>query len=86
VGKRTPIRPDYTASLATLIDSNTRVRAMCDTCSGYRDVDLVALSLVKGEGYSLWGRRTRCRITPGCLGFNRFYFDGRGRFSPMRDG
>jgi hypothetical protein len=58
---------------------------MCDTCSGYRDVDLAALALIKGAEYSLWGRRTRCRITSGCSGWNRFYVDGRGRFSPMRD-
>jgi hypothetical protein len=44
MGKRTPIRPDYTASLATMIAANVRCRAMCDTCNGWRDLDLAALA------------------------------------------
>lgn len=86
MGKRTPIRPAYTANLSALIAAAVPVRAMCDRCSGYRDVDLVELAAIKGAEYDLWGRRTRCRITPDCPGWNRFYFFGRGRYETMRNG
>lgn len=85
MGKGAPERPNYTQSLAGLINAEVSVRAMCDICDGFRDVDLEALARIKGDDYDLWGRTTRCRIEPGCDGRNRFYFDGRGRFEPMRD-
>jgi len=85
MGKRTPTRPSYAASLATLIEAGTRVQACCEKCRAWKEVDLVALAAVKHADYDLWGRRTRCRITPGCTGWNRFYCDGRGRFAPMHD-
>ncbi|HWK67537.1 MAG TPA: hypothetical protein VNS34_21625 [Rhizobiaceae bacterium] len=70
-----------------IIAEGERVRAMCEKCRGYRDVDLQALAEALGADYDLWNRTTKpCRITPGCDGRNRFYFSGRGRFSPMRDG
>lgn len=86
MGKRVPIRPSWTASLGTLIASETNVQACCEKCREWKVVDLVALAKSKGEDYDLWGRRTRCRITPGCTGWNRIYCDGRGRFAPMHDG
>ena len=86
MGKRTPIRPNYTANLAAMIAAGVAVKAMCERCEGSRDVDLAALVAVKGAEYDLWGRRTRCRITEGCEGWCRLYFNGRGRFEPMRDG
>lgn len=86
MGKRTPLRPSYAANLGTLIAADIPVRAICQSCSKYRDVDLVGLARVKGSDYDLWGRRTRCRITAGCDGWNRFYFYGRGRYEIMRDG
>jgi hypothetical protein len=58
---------------------------MCDKCDGYREVDLVQLAGAMGPDYDLWNRRTRCRITDGCTGWNRFYFHGRGRYETMRD-
>lgn len=85
MGKRTPIRPDWTANLATLIASGEKVRAMCDRCPAYRDLDLPALAAAKGADFSLWGKVSHCRLTEGCPGRNRFYFSGRGKFSPMRD-
>jgi hypothetical protein len=83
VGKRTPLRPAYTANLGTLIAADIPIRAMCDRCDGYRDVALRELAAVKGADYDLWGRRTRCRITAGCAGWNHFYFYGRGRYETM---
>ena len=85
MGKRTPIRPAYTANLATMIAADVPCRAICDTCKGWRDLDLVALAEKIGADATLWGKRTRCRLTAGCAGVNRFYYGGSGRFSPMRD-
>ena len=62
MGKRTPIRPCYTTSLAKLIESGTRVQACCEKCREWKELDLVALAGIKGADYDLWGRRTRCRI------------------------
>jgi len=84
MGKRTSLRPFYTRDIASLIAADVHVRALCDTCDGFRSVDLVALAAIKGADYDLWGKRTRCRLTTGCQGWNRFYFNGRGRFEPMR--
>lgn len=85
MGKRTPSRPTYTANLVALIAEDVTVKAMCERCNASRIVDLAALVAVKGADYDLWCRRTRCRITEGCGGWCRFYFNGRGRFEPMRD-
>ena len=85
MGKRTPIRPAWADNLGTLIASGERVRASCDTCRKWKDVDLVALAAHRGEAFDLWGKRTRCRITPGCKGRVLFLVSGRGKFSPMKD-
>ncbi|MDD3798319.1 MAG: hypothetical protein PHE36_03975 [Novosphingobium sp.] len=68
-----------------MISEGVHCAACCDTCREWKDVDLQALAQVKGPDYDLWGKRTRCRITPGCNGWNRFYCNGRGRLEPMRD-
>lgn len=67
-----------------MIAERVRVRAMCDRCGKHRDIDLVEIARVKGLDYDLWGRRTRCRLTADCGGWNSFYFNGRGRFEPLR--
>ena len=85
MGKGTPIRPAYTASLATMIAAGRACRAICDTCHACREVDLAVLAGTIGADASLWNKRTRCRATEGCPGKARFYCDGRGRFEPMRD-
>ncbi len=79
------LRPSWTKNLGTLIAEGHIVRAWCDTCKGYRDVDLVKLAEIKGLDYDLWGRRTRCRLTPGCNGWNSFMHGGRGPLKNMRD-
>lgn len=85
MGKGIPIRPGWAENLGTLIASGERVRASCDTCRGWKDVDLVALAAIKGEAYDLWNKRTSCKITPGCKGRVLFLVSGRGKFSPMKD-
>jgi len=85
MGKRSPLRPSWTCSLRALIEAGVTVRGMCDTCGQGRDVDLVRLAQIKGDAFDLWNRRTRCRLTAGCQGWNRFYHGGRGRMEAMRD-
>lgn len=86
MGKTAPARPEWTADLGALIAAHASVGAICDGCDGWRDIDLIELAGAMGLEYDLWDRRTCCRITDGCSGWNRFYFDGRGRFEPMRGG
>lgn len=45
----------------------------CAKCREYRQIDLSALVAKVGPDYSLWNRRCRCRMTPGCDGWNRFF-------------
>jgi hypothetical protein len=79
-------RAAWTKNLGTLITASREVRAFCDTCRApFVVVDLVKLAAIKGEDYSLWNRRTKCRLTEGCPGWNRFYCDGRGMMEKMRD-
>lgn len=66
--------PAWTATLGAMIDSEASVRALCSLGCGFRDIDLAALAGLLGRDYSLVGRRCRCRITPGCAGWNSFYF------------
>jgi hypothetical protein len=55
---------------------------MCDTCSNWRDIDLDELPEKIGADFSLWNRRTRCRLTEGSHGWNRFYYGGSGAERP----
>lgn len=68
-----------------MIAEDIQCRGICDTCRKYKDVDLVKLAEIKGLDYSLWNRRTACRLTPGCNGKVRFYCSGRFAMTMMRD-
>lgn len=74
MGKQAPIKPAWVQSLDAMIAQHVPVRTMCTACSAYRDLDLDALREKVGGAYSLWNRRCRCRLTPGCAGWNRFYY------------
>lgn len=50
------------------------VMVSCDTCKESRDVDLDAIIARKGAGFSLVNKRARCKLTPGCRGWNRFRY------------
>jgi hypothetical protein len=79
-------RPSWTENLRTLIASDREVRAWCDTCPApFVIVDVPALARIKGEDYSLWNRRTKCRLTVDCPGWNRFYCEGSSMMEMMRD-
>lgn len=85
MGKRTPSKPDACASIDAMIRASVACQAWCPTCKGWKVVDLPALAIKIGGHRSLWGRRTDCRITPGCQGKASFQHDFFGKvFMPMR--
>lgn len=60
------------------------VRVICTACHTYRDIDIEALRKRVGGDFSLFNRRCRCRLSPGCEGWNRFFYLN-GRAWPMWD-
>ncbi|MFS0738193.1 hypothetical protein ABC347_14210 [Sphingomonas sp. 1P06PA] len=68
--------PAWVQTVGAMLDSKGLVRAACNTCHQYRDVDLARLVKLKGRDYSLIDRRIGCRLTPGCLGMVRFHYQG----------
>lgn len=76
--------PTWTRNLDALIEEGVPIRVWCTGCKVSRDVDLVALREKVGGSYSLQNRRCRCRLTPGCPGWNQFDYL-LGVFRPLRD-
>jgi len=69
-----------------MIGAGLRCTAYCQTCCVSKDVDLQAVASRLGLSGSLWNRRARCRITEGCPGYARFFYDdARGRPREMWD-
>ena len=66
--------PAWTETLGAMLDHGAEIRALCTKSCGYRDIDIAALCERLGREYSLIDRRCACRITPGCKGWNRFYY------------
>lgn len=75
--------PAWTKTLATMLDcvrerpDTEWVRCWCDTCKRVRTLDaatLAALVQKVGPDYSLINRRSRCKLSPGCVGWVSFKF------------
>lgn len=72
--------PDWTRTVAAMKDARDArpdhcgVTVSCTACDKWRPVDLDALIKARGPDFSLTGRRYRCRLTPRCTGWNRFFF------------
>ena len=79
------LRPSWTRNIGEMIDAGIACQAFCDRCGKFRAIDLSALAMRLGRDFDLWNRRTRCRLTPGCTGFNRFQHGGRGVMRHMWD-
>ena len=50
---------------------------MCNRCAGMAELtreQLEGIAREKGRDYVMIGRRCRCRLTPGCMGWNRFWY------------
>lgn len=73
--RRARIEPAWTLTLGAGLDQrNVEFRARCRGCKGYRSINLTALIRTVGRDYSLWHRRSKCRITLGCEGWNVFEY------------
>ncbi|KKC24676.1 hypothetical protein [Sphingomonas sp. SRS2] len=58
------------------------VSVNCDICKQWRSVDLDAIIAMKGENFSLINKRFRCKLTPGCEGWNAFHYQS-GVYRPL---
>jgi hypothetical protein len=59
-------------TLAEMIQGGFQSFVRCSLCKGHRQIDLHALLAKVGPDYSLWNRRSRCKLTKGCKGWNKF--------------
>ena len=71
--------PDWTSCVGKMRETRDEggdfaVTVSCTACDEGRLVDLEALCMEMGARFSLINRRARCRLTPGCRGWNRFFY------------
>lgn len=66
--------PSWVASLDAAIEADGKIKVHCLKCDKRAQVDLVALREKVGGHFTLKNRRTPCRLTPGCSGWNKFKF------------
>lgn len=75
--------PSRLQNLGLIVAWDEAIRVTCTECKVWRDVDTLALlRRTKNPNYRLIDRRCRCRLTPGCRGWNRFYWQA-GVFRPL---
>lgn len=80
-----PIVLDAVSTLAKIIRNEREIQVWCEKCRAlhvFTQAELIALAEKVGPEFSLIDRRCRCRLTPGCDGWNRFDFKC-GVFRPM---
>jgi len=73
------------SNLGRIIKSGTRIKVICDRCRADKEftpAEIEALAAKTSYRYSLVNRRCKCRLTPGCDGWNRFFYHW-GVFRPM---
>jgi hypothetical protein len=68
-----------------MIDAGVVCAAYCGTCLHSKDIDLGAIAARRGRDFGLWGKRTPCRLSPGCRGKNVFYLVEKNGRVPMWD-
>lgn len=75
MGKTAPMIPGWAMTIGAMQAAGARAQVWCSGgCGGSRWLDLPALIAIVGPDYSLLDRRCRCRLTPGCAGWNRFRY------------
>jgi hypothetical protein len=65
------IWPAWARTLGEMIEARAAVRFACLACRRLYDVDLEALATLRGRGWSLVGRRARCKASR-CRASGRF--------------
>jgi hypothetical protein len=81
MGKNAPSYPGWVADIRSMLEvvgeRGHIARARCRECGKVQDLDRDALNRIakaKGLAYSLINKRTRCRLTTGCTGWNIFAY------------
>lgn len=82
MAKRAGIIKSWAMTLGASLDegfdeqgrTKVMIRAWCGTCRRSKEIDIVALAAKVGRDYSLLNRRCRCRLKPGCPGWNQFSY------------
>jgi predicted DNA binding protein len=81
MGKNVPFYPGWVADVRSMLEvvgeRGHIARARCRKCGKVQDLDRDALNRIakaKGLAYSLIDKRTRCRLTTGCTGWNIFAY------------
>lgn len=77
----------WAPNIGKMLDNGVRVYAACSRCKCQKAVNLANLIAIKGRDYSLFNRRVkRCKMLPGCEGYNYFCTDRWGGIiTPFRD-
>ena len=80
MGRHT-IYPSWTKSIGSMLEVTDErghnVEAWCDRCREctiLKRPELERIAAAKGMTYSLFNRRTRCRMTEGCTGWVTFRY------------
>lgn len=60
------------------------VKVSCERCGMSRDVDLDQIIAKRGPAFSIVNKRYRCKLTKGCGGWNRFFYQS-GVMRPLWD-
>jgi hypothetical protein len=81
MAKRAANFPAWVQTLGAMVDEGARIRAWCSGCGRCTDMDIAALTAIKGRDYSLIDRRSRCKM-PTCKGWVRFHYC-QGVFRPL---
>lgn len=74
-------------TLKLIIDCSRTLKVLCTECRGdhtFTQDEIIALAEKVGLDFCVVNRRCRCRLTPGCTGWNRFY-GMFGVFHPLWD-
>lgn len=68
---------DTVGILSNILATERKIQVECEACKEFHrftQAEIAALAEKVGADYNLANRRCRCRLTPGCQGWNRFFF------------
>lgn len=82
MGKRSTFDINEGMTLADHLRIGIQAKAFCTRCKLDLLIDIPALIEKVGPDYSLYNRRSRCKV-PGCDGWNRFHCNRGAVFLPM---
>jgi len=72
-------------TLSAMLRIGIKAKSFCTHCDASRVLDIPALIERTSPDFRLFNKRTRCRMTEGCQGWNRFWCNRGAVFLPMWD-